>query len=231
MRIELLGLMLAGLAALACASLPAPPQLPPEGAEPYRVGVADELGYRVLPDPPIEGTAVVRPDGRISVALIGDVDAVGKTPSEIAAEIEQRMAKYRQSPLVTVSVSMATSHSVSVLGEVMRPGRFAIKEETRLADAVALAGGTTKLAAGARVRLMRWEGGSTVAYEVDLDDIEHGFGATNVVLLDGDLVFVPPAAPVSVGYWLRRALYPIEALLSVITGGLGPAVAAATAGG
>lgn len=221
-------LALGAAAGLACSSLPPPPQVRTDAAETYRVGAADELAYRVLPDPAIEGTVVVRPDGRISLDLIGDVDAVGRTTQEIADEIERRIAQYRQGPLVTVSVQTATSHSIGVLGEVTRPGRFPVTEETRVADAIALAWGATKLAAKSRVRLMRWDGSRTVAYEVDLDDIEHGVGATNVVLLDGDLIYVPPAAPVAFGYELRRALYPIEALLSVISGGL---VGALTAGG
>jgi hypothetical protein len=59
-----------------------------------------------------------------------------------------------------------------------------------------------------------------VAYEANLDEIQGGEGSTNVVLVDGDLVFVPPATPVAVGYALRRALYPVEALLRVLAGGV-----------
>jgi polysaccharide export outer membrane protein len=207
------------VASAACASLDPPPLLS-ERAETYRVGVSDELSFRVLPDPPIEGSATVRPDGRISVDLIGDVDAAGRTTEEIASEIEQRIAQYRQEPLATVSVRVANSASIGVLGEVSRPGRYPIAEETRLAEAIALAGGETHLAAASRVRLIRWEGGQTVAYEANLDEIQGGEGSTNVVLVDGDLVFVPPATPVSVGYAIRRALYPLEVVLGTVAGAL-----------
>ena len=213
-----LGLALA-LGAAACAAC-ASTNPPPPGHETYRVGAADELSFRILPDPAIEGSTTVRPDGRISVDLIGDVDAAGRTTEEIAQEIEQRIARYRQGPLVTVSVKTANSASISVLGEVFRPGRYAIAQETRLADAIALAGGETQLAAASRVRLIRWQGDQSVAYEANLDEIQDGEGTTDVVLADGDLVFVPPAAPVAFGYAMRRALYPLEALLRTVTGGV-----------
>jgi len=224
LRASRLALALAlGAAASAACALPPPPERG-ERAETYRVGPADELSFRILPDPTIEGSATVRPDGRISVDLIGDVDAAGRTTEEIANEIEQRIAQYRQEPLATVSVKAATSASVSVLGEVLRPGRFAIAQETRLAEAIALAGGETQLAAASRVRLIRWEGGRAVAYEADLDEIQDGEGSTNVVLVDGDLVFVPPATPVAVGYTIRRALYPLEVVMRSLLGGLAGAL-------
>jgi len=213
-------LSLCAAASAACASLDPPPQERGERAETYRVGASDELSFRILPDPTIEGSATVRPDGQISVDLIGDVDAAGRTTEEIANEIEQRIARYRQEPLVTVSVKTASSASVGVLGEVARPGRYSIAQETRLAESIALAGGETQLAAASRVRLIRWEGGRTVAYEANLDEIQDGGGSTNVVLVDGDLVFVPPATPVAFGYALRRALYPVEALLRIVAGGV-----------
>ncbi len=217
-------LALGAAAGAACAALPPPPERG-ERTETYRVGASDELSFRILPDPAIEGSATVRPDGRISVDLIGDVDAAGRTTEEIANEIEERIAQYRQGPLATVSVKAANSASVGVLGEVLRPGRYAIAQETRLAEAIALAGGETQLAAASRVRLMRREGGQTVAYEADLDEIQAGDGSTNVVLVDGDLVFVPPATPVAVGYTIRRAMYPVEVVMRSLLGGLAGALA------
>ena len=215
-----LALALGTAACVACASANPPPLGPSERSDTYRVGAADELSFRILPDPAIEGSATVRPDGRISVDLIGDVDAAGRTTDEIAREIEQRIATYRHGPLVTVSVKTANSASVSVLGEVARPGRYAIAQETRLADAIALAGGETQLAAASRVRLIRRQGDRTAAYAANLDEIQDGETLTDVVLADGDMVFVPPAAPVAFGYAMRRALYPIEALLRTVTGGV-----------
>jgi hypothetical protein len=132
------------------------------------------------------------------VDLIGDVDAAGRTTEEIADEIEQRIAQYRQGPLATVSVETTNSASVTVLGEVRTPGRHPITQETRLAEAIALSGGATILAAASRVRLIRTERDRTLAYQAILDDIQDGEGSTNVVLGDGDPVFVPPATPVAV---------------------------------
>jgi polysaccharide export outer membrane protein len=152
------------------------------------------------------------------VDLIGDVAAAGRTTEEIARELEQRIADYRQEPLATVSVTAANSATITILGEVGEPGQYSIARETRLADAIALAGGATQLAAASRVRLIRWDTDRTVVYEANLDEIQGGDGATNAMLADGDTVFVPPATPVSFGYAIRRVLYPVEVVLGTVAG-------------
>lgn len=192
----------------------------PTETAPFRVGPSDSLTIRVLPDPPIERVARVRPDGRFSMDLIGEVDAAGRTTSEIASEIEERIAEFRVSPSVTVAVDEIESTAISVTGEVATPSSFPLERETRLSEAVAQAGGATVLAATSRVRIIRREGDKTLRFLANLDRIQAGDTSTDYVLERGDLVYVPAATPVVVGYNVRRALYPFEVLLQTIAGPL-----------
>jgi polysaccharide export outer membrane protein len=172
---------------------------------------------QISPEPEPEVKTTVRPDGMISIVLIGDVRAGGLTPEEIAGQIESLMGEYRLFPVVTVSVLAARSPTITVLGEVNSPGRIFLERETHLADAIAMSGGATDLAAGSRVRLVRREGGVTRTYIANLDEIREGDNSTNTLLQSGDLVTVPPATPVGVGYAIRRALYPFEVVLGTLT--------------
>lgn len=190
-------------------------------SEPYRVGPADTLSIRVLPEPAIELTELkVRPDGRISIELIGDVVAAGRTTDEIAAEITEKMAEYRQEPTVTVAVDAPLSTTISVMGEVGQPGSFALERDIRASESIAMAGGQTELSATSRVRVVRREAGATKLYLVDLDRIKAGDGSTDMMLRKGDLVVVPSAYPVVAGYEIRKALYPLESLFRVIGAGI-----------
>lgn len=186
----------------------------------YRVGASDQLSIRVLPDPAIERTVRVRPDGYFSLDLIGDVQAAGKTTSEIAAEVEARMQEYRQSPSVSVSLEGPLSNAVAVMGEVNSPLLFPLERDTRVSEAVARAGGATPLAAASRVRIIRNAGENEVLYLANLDNINGGVTKTDMLLERGDLVFVPPAATVEAGYALRRFLFPFEQLMRTIVGPL-----------
>ncbi len=212
-------LVLAGALAVACAGPVSPPP-DPSVRELYRVGASDRLTIQVLPDPAIERVVVVRPDGQFSMDLIGDVRAEGRRPEEIAAEIEERMAEYRQSPSVLVSLDAPTSNAVAVLGEVNQPVLFPLERETRVSEAVARAGGMTELAAASRVRVIRKSGEETLLFLTDLDDVQAGRLESDLHLRRGDLIYVPPAVPVSAGYALRRALFPLEILFRTIAGPL-----------
>jgi polysaccharide export outer membrane protein len=202
-----------------CASsTPAPAPAAPAGL--YRVGASDKLTVRVLPDPAIERAVQVRPDGRFSFDLIGDVEASGRTTDEIAADITQRIGEYRQSPSVSVALDAPLSTAVSVLGEVNRPLVFPLERDIRLSEAIAQAGGSTTLAANSRVRVIRYTSGQPVTYLADLDAIQAGDGTTDLRIERGDLIFVPPAKTVEAGYSLRRAIFPLEELMRTLLGPL-----------
>ena len=209
---------------LGCADMSGPRgEVPPAalgepGTAEYRVGPADRLTIRVLPDPAIERVVTVRPDGRFSMDLIGDVEATGRTLDQISSDIQTRMAKYRQSPSVSVALDLPASTAITILGEVKSPSVFPLDRPLRLSEAVARAGGPTTLAATSRIRVMRRGGESITRYDADLDLIQRGDPATDLVMHEGDLVYVPAATPVVAGYKIRRALYPFEATMQSLVG-------------
>jgi polysaccharide export outer membrane protein len=209
---------------LGCADMSGPRgEVPPAelgvpGTAEYRVGPADQLSVRVLPDPAIERSVKVRPDGRFSMDLIGDVEASGRTLGEIAQDIETRIATYRQSPSVSVALDAPSSTAVTVLGEVGGPTVFPLDRPLRLSEAIARAGGPTELAATSRIRVMRRGEESVTRYDANLDLIQRGDPATDLVIEEGDLIYVPAATPVVAGYKIRRAMFPFEAAMRSLVG-------------
>lgn len=185
----------------------------------YVVGASDELSIRVLPDPAIERATKVRPDGKISMDLIGDVDASGRTIEQLRTDIRDRIAEFRQSPDVTVSLELPASTAVAVTGEVKEPKSFPLEREIRVSEAIAQAGGATDRAAASRVRVIRRTGpDAAVTYKADLDGIQNGEAQTDLVLRPGDLVYVPPDVMVGVGYTIQRALYPLQVVMQTVAG-------------
>jgi polysaccharide export outer membrane protein len=226
-RAAIVAVCFAASLATGCATqssaVPAVPQ-----AVPYRIGPSDELVIRVLPDPPIEREVIVQPDGEFAFDLIGEVEAAGKTPAEVAADIEGRIADFRVSPSVTVTLNRTASSSVTVIGEVKNPGMYPVERDLRITDVVARAGGETVYAAASRARLIRREGQTAEVYVSNLDRIHGGKLETDYQVLRGDLIYVPPAATVSAGYHMLRFLYPLEVLARIL---LAPFVGLASIGG
>ena len=181
--------------ALACATTPAPapPGLIEATEQIYVVGPPDVLQIRILPDPVIERTAVVRPDGRITVDLIGDLRADGLTLEEIAREIEKRIVRFKRGAYATVSLESAQSTSITVLGEVNRPGSFPLTSETRVSQLMGQVGGPTNFAWNSRVRVIRPGEETPVVYRIDFAAIRRGDLRTNIetgntqAVLDGGL--------------------------------------------
>jgi polysaccharide export outer membrane protein len=198
------------LAVLGCASSPGP--IPQPETVPYRIGPSDEMTILVLPDPSIEREVLVQPDGTFSFDLIGEVKASSRTPEEVATEIEERIAEFRVSPSVTVSLRRASSSSVTVLGEVRSRGMYPVERDLRVSDAIARGGGLTDFAAARRVRLVRREGDQATTYLANLDHIHKGDLSTDYVITRGDMIYVPPATSVEAGYAIARALYPLEVI-------------------
>ena len=210
------GLALAGLvlivAAAGCATTPeAPPAS--TGYETYRVGAPDTLLITVLPDPTIERQAVVRPDGMISIDLVGDVPAGGRTVEEIAADVEKRIGRFKRGASVTVAVVLARSSSVTLLGEVGGNRSMALLKETRIAEAIGQAGGLNRFANVDRIRVIRHMGGQTHVYHVDLGAIQNGDLSTNMLLAGGDIIYAPPTIWARVGHALNALLYPLQPFL------------------
>jgi polysaccharide export outer membrane protein len=221
-------LLTLGLAACA-GSGGGPPGGGPDALGAYRVGPPDQLQISILPDPVIEREVVVRPDGMISVDLVGDIPATGRTTEEIAADIESRIGRFKRDARVTVALGAALSSEVTVLGEVGRASTFPLARQTRVVEAIGTVGGTTVFANKDSIRLIRSvEGQKAAVYKVDLAAIQRGDMRTNYVLQGGDLLYVPPGAMASVGYAVQALLFPFQQLFgfgtsiatTVYTGGI-----------
>ncbi len=152
-RLSLALLVLASLAPIACVNPAPPPTLNPGAA--YRVGAPDQLRVSILPEPVIERDVVVRPDGKISIDLVGDVQASGLVTEEIAEKVRVKISRYKRDASVTVTVVAAESDTISLFGEVRNPGTFPILHDIRIAEAIAQLGGTTHFASRRYVRVIR----------------------------------------------------------------------------
>ncbi len=202
---------------LACArpNPTAPPVAPP--IEGYVVGAPDELRIHILPEPEIERDVLVRPDGMISIDLIGDVQAGGLTPTQIAASIQEKIARFKRDASVSVTVLDSPSQFVTIYGEVTTPGTFSLSAETRVSEAIGQVGGTRPFASLNKVRIIRTDGSDTKVLRVRLKDITNGDLATNFVVEEGDLIVVPPTGLARVGYAMQMLLFPLQPVLSGAT--------------
>jgi polysaccharide export outer membrane protein len=195
-------------------------KLPPPKAGAYatfRVGAPDILSVVVLPEPVIAlPQVVVRPDGMISIDLIGDVPAGGRTVEEIAADIERRIARFKRDASVTVSLAQANSTAVTVFGEVNRPSSFPLTKDTRIAEAIGMVGGETMFARTGKIRIVRTSGGETAVFDVDLNAIRGGDLSTNILLASGDIVYVAPNMFARIGYAMNSLFLPFQPLFGMM---------------
>ncbi len=204
----------------------APPPAPK--TLPYRIGPPDRLEITVLPEPAISRNVVVRPDGMISIDLVGDIPASGRTAEDVAADIQNRISRYKRDASVTVALQASLSSEITVLGEVGGQGTFPLTRETRLVEAIGNVGGVGRFAAKDRIRLIRLIDGKTHVLVADLSSIEQGDLSTNYLLQGGDVIVVPPTGMASTGYAIQSILFPIQQLIGfgttvttkVVTGGL-----------
>ena len=192
------------------------PQPPPPAplSEAYVVGAPDQLAIHILPDPVIERTVRVRTDGKISVDLVGDVQAAGRTPLEIAEDIQQQIARFKRDAVVNVNVESSPSQFVTVFGEVARPGVFLLDTETRVSEAIGRVGGTLPFANLDGIRLIRPRGDQPEIFDIDLRAIQQGNLSTNYVVDKGDLIVVPATALARVGYAMQALLFPLQPFIS-----------------
>jgi polysaccharide biosynthesis/export protein len=121
----------------------------------YVIGVGDTVGVKVYEQESVTTKAKVRADGRISVALVGDVIVAGKRPADVGADIALRLKQYINSPSVTVSVEEVRPISIAVVGEVNHPGIYQLEPASGVLVAVAAAGGATDFADNERVFVLR----------------------------------------------------------------------------
>lgn len=161
----------------------------------YVIGPGDSIQVFVWRNPELSIAVPVRPDGKISTPLVEDMVAVGKTPSQLARDIEARLAEYIRSPQVNVIVTGAASRfsQVRIIGQVGKPGALPYREGMTVLDALLEAGGLGEFAAGNRTKLVRKdESGKTTETRIKADDlVRKGKLKENRELRPGDVLIVP----------------------------------------
>ncbi len=187
-----------GLALPACRT-PAPPYDYSKEPDPRRqefvIGPSDVLRISVWRNPDLSTEATVRPDGTITLPLVGDVMADGRTPGQVRAEIAQRLGGFIKDEAATVAVAVTgvNSYRFTVSGNVEKGGLFTSKHFVTVMEAIAMAGGPTRFASADQTLIVRPErGGKTRRIPVNYTAVSTGQRPEqNLVLLAGDTVFVP----------------------------------------
>jgi|CZKZ01.1.fsa_nt_gi polysaccharide export outer membrane protein len=161
------------------------------GSDSYVIGASDILTITVWKEPTLSGTILVRPDGMISLALIGDVQAAGMTPVQLANQISTKLKKYIQEPNVSVVVTQIHSKVVYLMGEVVKRGPVEMTPGMTILTAIASAGGLTDFANSKKIYILRNEPGSQQRIPVHYKEALKGDRLLNLVLRPGDTIVVP----------------------------------------
>ncbi|MBI5329093.1 MAG: polysaccharide biosynthesis/export family protein [Betaproteobacteria bacterium] len=183
----------------ACASGPTYPPAPAKAAEAtdwmYLLGPGDTVNVFVWGSPEVSGSFPIRPDGKMTMNLAEDVQASGKTSSQLARDIEKILERYIQDPVVTVIVSGGVgpySQQVRVVGQAAKPQALNYRERMTLVDVMIAVGGLNDFAAGNKASILRIVDGKPQQYSVRLDDlIKGGDVSANVDMLPGDMLVIP----------------------------------------
>jgi len=190
-------LVIAGLHLSGCASSSSYPPAPEEAASPeynYLIGPGDTVNIIVWRNPDLSMVVPVRPDGKITVPLVEDLPAIGKSSTALANDIEKALAKYIREPVVTVVVTNFVgpySEQIRVIGEVTRPQTLPYLQKMTLLDVMIVVGGLTEFAAGNKATILRTSDGNR-QFSVRLDDlIREGDVGANVEVKPGDVLIIP----------------------------------------
>lgn len=172
---------------------PPPPEPDPMDRDEYRLGVSDIIRVDVWRNPELSVEVPVRPDGKVSVPLLDDVQAEGLTPTELKEILTRELAEFITAPNVTVIVIQMNSRFVSVLGGVNREGRVPLSRNLRVLEAIAYSGGFSAFADKDNIRIVRRDlDGGESEYRFDYDAYRKGKApGTNIVLIAGDTIIVP----------------------------------------
>ena len=161
----------------------------------YLIGAGDQLNIFVWRNPELSTTVSVRPDGRVSIPLVEDVVAVGKTPTALGREFEERLKQYVKDPIVTIIPSTFVgpfTQQVRVIGEAASPKAIPYRTGLTVLDVMIAVGGLTKFAAGDRSEIVRIVDGGEKSYRVHLTSlIRDGDVTENVYMAPGDILIIP----------------------------------------
>jgi polysaccharide export outer membrane protein len=157
----------------------------------YVIGASDVITVTVLKETTLSGSLLVRPDGMITMPLLGDVRASGFTPLQLGGEIAIRLKKYIQDPNVSVILTQINSKKVYLIGEVSKIGPVDITPGMTLLEAISSAGGLTQYANAKKIYILRNEDGKHARLPVSYKEALKGNGALNLILKPGDTIVVP----------------------------------------
>ena len=193
---RLFGLALASLLLGACATpAPVPVELTQAPAHSYLIGPGDSVNIIVWRNPEVSMAVPVRPDGKITTPLVEDLQASGKTPTELARDIEKSLAKFIQQPVVTVVVTGFVGtygEQIRVIGQAARPQALPYRRDMSLMDVLIAVGGVTEFASGNKATIIRKVNGKLEKLPVRLDDlIKDGDISANIAMRPGDVLVVP----------------------------------------
>ncbi len=189
--------MMAVLLLGACTTAPTVTSAPTAApaSERYIIGPGDSLEIYVRDNPNLTTTVPVRPDGRISIPLVQSIVAAGKTPDELADDLQKDLSRYIRDPLVTVIVKSfvgAYSQQVRVVGQAAQPRAVPYRSGMTLLDVMIEVGGLTKFAAGNRAKIVRHlPDGQEKTIPVRLEDLMNGSVKDNVAMRPGDILIIP----------------------------------------
>lgn len=161
-------------------------------AQDYRIQASDILQISVWKEPDLQAEVIVRPDGKFSFPLAGEVVAKSKTIEEVRQAVAEQIKSFIPDPVVTVSLRQSLGNRIFVLGKVNRPGEFPLTQDMDVMQALALGGGLVTFADDKEISILRREGGNQTAIPFNYREVEYGNNlGQNVLLRPGDIVVVP----------------------------------------
>lgn len=201
-------------AVVGCARTRPALQPPADAGEVYTVYPPDVLRIDIRPEAGMSTEVTVRPDGRISLAMLGDVEVEGLTPDQIDEKLTEALKPFIRTVDVTVTVTGFHSKRYYVIGEVPRQGDYPFTGEISAWEAVAVAGGYTRRAAPRSALVVRGDPDSPEIIRVNLARVAlKGETARDVILYENDVVYVPPGVSARIGYFMDNLLFPITSVL------------------
>jgi polysaccharide export outer membrane protein len=188
-------------------------------AREYRIEEKDHLLISVWREDDLREEVIVRPDGKISFPLAGDVPAAGASFSELNAEITKRLREYIKDPKVSISLLNSAGRKVIVLGEVSGPGVYSVTGRNTVLEAIALAGGFTEHAVTTSVIHIRGEVHGPEGTRLDLSNaLKESDISQNITLQSEDIIYVPTKFIADVNYYARMIITPIAQSVWAVRG-------------
>ena len=173
------------------APTPTPVMTPLDLASAYQIGAEDVLEISVWKNPELSRTVPVRPDGKVSLPLVNDIQASGLTPIDLRDQVTAKLSEYIPAPEVSVIVREVHSRKVTVTGAVKLPGRYEMKSAMTVLEVIALAQGLTDFASKDRIVVLRQNGQKTERIPFNYRKISDSAQQDNFLVRPGDIVFVP----------------------------------------